>query len=265
LAAVIAVAKAATPPQNSRMTEKNEQRLLQLEDKSAEAQLLHLPNRLMKEARALLARRQFCMAAWTAGVAVAVEIELYCPMRLENLATLRINHELVRLDSRSEHWTHLRIAADDVKNGVPITWPIEPESAQLIETYLRDFRPLLQHSGTDWLFPSRDKASGPRQPSGLSNAISDAIYKFIGIHMNTHLFRAFAGAQILEENPGALQDLRLVLGHKTLNTALRYYTSHSSKAAAKNFSKLISRKRNETRMVAAAAFEPQRRKFGRCT
>jgi hypothetical protein len=254
LAEIAADTKIAKPPQRSRMTAKNEQRLLQFEDRSVEARLLHFPNRLLKEASALRARNRDHEAAWMAGLAVAVEIELYCPMRLKNLTNIRIGHDLVRLDSRSKHWTHILVPTDDGKTDVALTWPIEPESARVIEIYLRDFRPLLTHSGTAWLFPSRDRADQPRDKAGLGQAISDAIRKFIGIEMNTHFFRAFAGAQILADNPGALQDLRLILGHTTLRTSLTYYASHSAKRATQNLGRLVTRKRNESRLVAAAAF-----------
>ncbi|HYI84739.1 MAG TPA: hypothetical protein VEX11_16225 [Acetobacteraceae bacterium] len=257
LAEVLALAKKAQPRQQRRMTPKNERRLLQLEDPSLEAQLLHLPKPLLAEARALLKagpghRHE---AAWLAGVAVAVEIELHCPMRLKNLASLRIGHELVRLDGRGKGWTHLMVEAEDVKNEVsPLVCTIRPESSRVIEAYLRDFRPVLEHSGTVWLFPGRDCADRPRSRSNFGSAISDAIRRFVGIEMNTHLFRAFAGAQILMDNPGALEDLRLVLGHTTLRTALQYYASRSAKRAAENLGRLVSRRREETRLVAAAAF-----------
>lgn len=180
-------------------------------------------------------------------------------MRLKNLAALRIGHELVRLDGRGKGWTHLMVEAEDVKNEVPIVWAIRPESSEVIETYLRDFRPLLEHSGTVWLFPGRDRADRPRGGNGFNKSISDAIRKFVRVEMNTHLFRAFAGARILADNPGALEDLRLVLGHTTLRTALQYYASRSAKRAAENLGRLVDRRRAETRLVAAAAF----RKLGR--
>lgn len=254
LAEVVALTKRAQPRRRRRMTPKNERRLLQLEDPGNEAQLLHLPEPLLAEARSLLERGRRHEAAWLAGVAVAVEIELHCPMRLKNLAALRIGHELVRLDGRGKGWTHLMVEAEDVKNEVPLVWTIRPESSLVIETYLRDFRPLLKRSGTVWLFPNRDHADRPRGSHNLGGAISDAIRKVISIEMNTHLFRAFAGAQILADNPGALEDLRLVLGHTTLNTALRYYASSSAKRAAANLGRLVSRRREETRLLAAAAF-----------
>ncbi len=248
--------RAAKPPKRSRMTPKNERRLATLEDPRVFACLLHLPAVVMAEANALLEAGDKQEAAWLAGIAAAIEIELRCPMRCENLTHLRLGEQVVQF-SGSQRFSHFLVGGDEVKNETPITWPIAADTSALLDAYCRKFRPLLKHAGTSWLFPNRDYADRPRAPGGLSASISAAIHKYIGVEMNLHLFRAFAGAQILAENPGALEDLRLVLGHRGLETALNYYTTFQPKAAAQRLNALTTRKRVETRSLAAAAFARQ--------
>ncbi len=248
--------KAAKPPKRSRMTPKNERRLAALEDPRVFACLLHLPRLVVAEAHALLDAGRQPEAAWLAGIAAAIEIELRCPMRCENLVHLRLGEQVVQF-SGSQRFSHFLVGGDEVKNEVAITWPIPADTSALLEEYCRKFRPLLKHAGTSWLFPNRDHADRPRAPSGLSASVSAAIHRYIGIEMNLHLFRAFAGAQILAENPGALEDLRLVLGHRGLETALSYYATVQPKTAAQRLNALTTRKRVETRSLAAAAFARQ--------
>ena len=260
MAQITALTKVAKPPKQTQMSDRNQHRLQQIDDEDKLAMLLHLPRHLMKCATELLGApeklqpQRAYYAAWLAGVAVAIEIELRCPMRISELASLRLGHSLVRLDSRSRHWTHFRVSGEDTKNSEARNWPVHPETSALIEQYLRDFRPHLKHASTDWLFPSRDEASKPRKPGGLSVAISEAIFEHVGIEMHTHLFRAFAGAILLEDNPGALEDLRLILGNHSLDTAMRYYAYRERKRAAANLDKAVTRRRAETRLAASAAF-----------
>jgi len=140
-----------------------------------------------------------------------------------------------------------------VKNGRRIEWPLERSTSDLIATYLRDFRPLVAHPSSDWLLPSRDHADRPRDKSTLGTAITDVIHEHVGVRMNPHLFRAFAGALILEENPHAIDELRDVLGHWGFETALKHYRLVSAKGAAQRLAGLISRKRNLAPPKAAKA------------
>ncbi len=56
-----------------------------------------------------------------------------------------------------------------------------------------------------------------------------------------------AGAQILEETPHAIDDVREVLVHEGFETARRHYRAENAKGAARRFTDLISRKRKLSR------------------
>ena len=143
---------------------------------------------------------------------------------------------------------------ESTKNEVLIEWPIGRETSAFLDRYIREFRPLLQHAGGDWLFPARNGADMGRRKGGLAVAMKHEIHRAIGVAMNVHLFRTFAGALILEDNPHAVEDLRLVLGHKGLEMALMYYARFNQGAAAKRLDAIVTGKRKETRLLAQAAF-----------
>jgi integrase len=253
LQGLLADIKHARPPKQRHMTAKNAGRLRELEDPSRCAALVMLPTRLMAIARrqrdgwvdeqGLDHPAQPKRAAWLASIAVSIEILLHCPLRLSNLAGLRIGTHLQDADGRGKRWTHLVVEPHEVKNGARIEWPLERHTSDLLKLYIDEFRPLVAHPASSWLLPSRDHADRPRDKSTLGTAITDTIHEHVGVRMNPHLFRAFAGALILEDNPHAIDDLRDVLGHQGFETALKHYRAVSAKGAAQRLAGLVSRKR----------------------
>jgi integrase len=133
-------------------------------------------------------------------------------------------------------------------------WELENTAAALIDDYLRRYRPLLPHATSDWLFPSKTRDDRPRGKKGLGSAITREIHSLVGVRMTPHQFRAFAGALILERNPHAIEDLRIILGHSTTETAMIYYARWAPKEAVARFNAQLSAERRKTRLMADAAF-----------
>lgn len=261
---LLPVLRKAKPPKRKTMTDKNMRVLRQLEDPTRRAQILHLPRQMMRLAERLRAGWTDALdvehpprpgeAARIAGLAAAIEIELQCPIRLENLDRLQLGVHLQNNRSHGERCTHVVIPAEATKNRVPLEWTLQNDAAEVLEQYVRAFRPLLPHADTDWLFPSKVRGTSPRGKGGLSKAITREIHTLVGVRMTVHQFRAFAGALILEDNPHALEDLRLILGHTGIETAMIYYKAWAPKEAVARWNALIATKRRETKLVANAAF-----------
>jgi integrase len=266
---VLDLLREAKPKRQVRMTARNMKLLAEFEDERRRAAMLHLPRHLLRiaerqrsgwiDARGQEHPPRALDAARTAALAVAVEIELHCPIRIENLTNLRCGHDLVRLDGRARGYTHVRISADDVKNDVAIEWALDSDTRQVLGEFVNHYRPLLPNANSDWLFPSKTYDDRPRNKGSLGNAISLAIHRNVGVRMSTHQFRALAGALILGENPHAIEDLRLVLGHTTFDTSMRFYASWAPKGAVARLSKVITTERRRTRLIADAAFAKRNR------
>jgi integrase len=240
------------PPQTDQITEKNLKRLKQFEDPARLGALLHLPERLVEEAERLRECGRGAQAAWMAGVALAVEIELAMPLRLGNLTGLRLGQHLHGLGERSRT-VHVTLAPHEVKNSTTLTFRLGPDAVTLLRRYLAEFRPLAPNADTDFVFPSRDHRDAARQASGFGKAIGEAVRRHIGVALNCHLFRCLAGVLILRDNPDAIGDLRLLLGHKGLETTLRFYALVSREGAAERHVARITRLREKTRLQAMAA------------
>jgi integrase len=216
------------------LTPKNRERLRQLDDPANAATLLCLPERLMKEARSnrLTARR----AALQVQIAVAIEILIMAPIRIENLVKIDLDRHLVR-PGRSRDRLHIVFVENEVKNETELHFPLPPESVVLLETYLRDYRPRLAGPGNRKLFPGQGMTA--KSKCTLRQQISQTILRRTGLKVHPHLFR-HAGAKIyLDQNPGAYEVMRRVLAHKSINTTTMYYTGSETDSAVRHFDEVI--------------------------
>lgn len=85
------------------------------------------------------------MAGSPVRLATVIEILLICPMRMKNLAGLRLDRHLQRIDGRGRRISHLILAESETRNSEPLEWPVPPESARLTEAYIRELRPAWRH------------------------------------------------------------------------------------------------------------------------
>ena len=237
------------------LTKKNKQRLRALMQSLPRAMLLHLPGELMKRANA--AEGKPVKAALLAMYAVALEILLICPLRRGNVVGLRLDVHLHRPDPRKSRITHIFLPAAEVKNDEDIEWPIPPESARLIETYIRRYRPHLATGSTPFLFPG-NRQDRPRCAQGIATWLSKAISREIGIDFNVHLARHFAAWNFLRQNPGHYEAVRQILGHKNIQMTMDYYVGLDVDAAARRFDAVVLGERHASRKMATHAFRKGR-------
>lgn len=253
------LAKRAAPPKQQGLSCRTEDRLMQfLDHPDRRAALFQLPAVLMADAQEQKDAGLGARAAWTAAVATAIAIELRCPLRLRALTHLRLGEELVRTGGDGARWTEFMIGEELSKTGEKLRWPVAPQLSRVIDTYVDNFRHLGPNAGTRWLFPARDTALTPRAQGGLGHAISEAIYRYVGAEVNTHLFRSFAAMLILEDDPGALDDLRRLLGHSGLDTALRHYAFRQQRTAAARVDAVLERKATEVQETGRRMLEQWR-------
>ncbi|MDN3568771.1 hypothetical protein QWZ14_30715 [Paeniroseomonas aquatica] len=241
------------PKPQREITEDLSRLLDRLADPEVEARLLHLPRLLMH--KALRQRDGWTSkdgvdhppkpmeSSWTAALAVAIEIELHLPLRIHDLARLRLDQQLsvTQTSGRRPPEVHLRVVAN--KNDRLVETWLRGEAAELFVEYLRKFRPLGPHPATDWVFPNRDGEDHARAKNAFSAAITDSIHEHTGVRVNVHAFRAFAAALILEDNPHAIEDIRALLGHASFEVALRHYRRTNRKGAGERLSEAISKRR----------------------
>ena len=214
------------------LTDKNRALLRQFDDPANVIALLQLPQKLIGIAGRTRNPRA---AALLAQLAVAIEILTMAPIRLGNLCALDLEQNLVRPGRGKQ--LHLAIEAMDVKNRQALEYPLPSQSIELLERYLREFRPHLAAPGCTALFPGR--WGGSKGTNTLGVQISQRIRSYTGLKMHPHLFRHVTAKIYLDANPGGYEVVRRVLGHRSIDTTTAFYTGQETAAAIRHFDHTI--------------------------
>jgi integrase len=221
------------------LTESNRTRLRAFDDRGNVLALLRLPDELMRQARR---HRNLQRGAVRAQLAAAIETLLVAPVRMSNLVKLDIERNLVR-PGRGKA-LHIVIGAEEVKNREPLEYPLPPESIDLLERYIREFRPHLTSAGNTALFPGIGR--GPKNRAFFGTQISRTIRAHTGLQVHPHLFRHIAAKLFLDAHPGSYELVRRVLGHRSIDTTTNFYTGLETAAAVRHFDKTILHLRRES-------------------
>ena len=217
------------------MTEKNLAVIRQVLTANVWGEVVRLPDLLMREARDLREKAPI-KAALLAQRAVAIGILTIAPVRLGNLARIKLEENLIRpAGPLSPYW--LVFPNYDVKNRVKLEFVLKERLTKLIEEYVHDHRPvLLRGASSLWLFPGENGRH--KTLSTLGDQITDTVKDRVGIRVTAHQYRHAAAALILR----ATQDyelVRRVLGHKNLQTTIRFYVGLETAQASERFGDIV--------------------------
>jgi integrase len=160
------------------------------------------------------------------------------PLRVSNLAGLRVGEELVKVDHR---W-RVRLSKDQTKNGQPYEcwWP--PKLLPALEVYLRDVRPFFAARGPDQ--PRRDHLWLSASGRGMSrNMISYPIRtrtkSAFGVVINPHLIRHIVATEIATYQPENVADVVPILSHSSIKVSEKYYNQSGAARGAMTYAKMI--------------------------
>jgi hypothetical protein len=218
------------------LTPKNLQLIRQVLTEGVWREVVCLPNALMRQARAAKdhAPRK---AAVLAQHAAAIAIETFAPIRLRNLSRIELGQNLIKPGGLSTpYW--LVFANYDVKNRVDLSFKFDQPLTDLIDEYIHEFRPtLLRGTNANWMFPG--EAGQPKHGMQFSKQISERIQKATGLRITVHQFRHAAAAIYLKHNPGDYETVRRLLGHRDIQTTIRFYCGLETIGATEQYGKLI--------------------------
>ena len=204
-------------PGSSGMTERNRARLRQFDDPENLRRLIDMPGAIL--AGLLKSEAVSYVGAVKLQSALAVAILLVAPMRIKNLAGLRLDRHLVL--TRIGGVRHIVIPAQEVKNREALAFQVSEHLGKLLDAYLKHGRPVLAAVASSFLFPARQ--GGAKTPAQLGAQIKRTIAQETGIDLNAHAFRHLTATLFLRENPGEYETAKQFLGHKNLATTVKSY------------------------------------------
>jgi hypothetical protein len=228
------------------MTSKNLELIRRVLTGGVWSRVVNLPEQLMRQAR--LERHAPVRAAVLAQIAVAVAILTVAPVRLGNLASIRLDENLVKPGGpESNYW--LMFDKHDVKNRMALQFKLDETTTSIINEYVHDFRPaLIRGNNADWLFPG--EAGEHKEKISFSTQIVDRVQKSTGLRITVHQFRHAAGALLLKHRPGEYELVRRILGHKNVQTTMKFYLALETTQASEIFTDIVRNKLNFNRNAA---------------
>jgi integrase len=226
-------------PQPKCLTEKNRTLLCTLDDPAVRAKLYFLPERLGNWAE----RMTSVHGAVAMQIAVAIVILQSAPLRIGNLAGLRLDRHLVRPGGPRSLW-QIDIPPHEVKNNQALVFEFPRRATALVDRYIRRFRPSLAAPGNPYLFPV---GSRQKPPHWLSQQIRRVLADWVGIDMTPHQFRHFAARVLQQHSPGAFPAIAQLLGHKDVRTAMTY-ADPDTLSAGRQFDELLEADRSKARL-----------------
>jgi integrase len=119
-----------------------------LDDPDMRARFLFLPEHVANWAE----RRTPIKGAFAMQIAAAIAILQSAPLRIANLAGLRLDRHLVRPGVPRSLW-QIDIPRHEVKNDQPLVHELPRRVTTLLDRYIRRFRPALAAPGNPYLFP----------------------------------------------------------------------------------------------------------------
>jgi integrase len=222
----------------SGMTEKNKALLRKFDDPRLVASLVGLPEKLWRTARRNLALSKRCFV--DLQTALAVDILLHTPLRMENLAPLKFDEHL--------HWPQGRgkpallvIRVEETKNESPLEYELPAVLADRLYSFRNEIAPAVIGRRPDALFVSRK--GEPRALRSIGIAIERTVLRHLGVKLSCHNFRHIAAKIHLDANPGAYELVRQILGHKDLKTTTRFYAGIDTRRAGRAHANLLARLR----------------------
>jgi integrase len=220
------------PDNKTGMSDKNRDRLRQFDLEANVSALLLLPTRTVAAVE-----RAGGQDARRVELALAVDLLTVAPMRIKNLAALNLERHL-KIERRGrEVVVDIFIPPEEAKGDAPLHMPLPASSVRLLLLYLDRYRGRSGDPGP-WLFPGRD---GPRNPSAFGGAISDFIKRETGLLVNPHLFRHIATKLHLDFHPDAIETMRRVLGHSSVEVTSRAYAEFDTARAFKRYGQTLDR------------------------
>ena len=140
------------------------------------------------------------------------------PIRLKNLADLRLGHHLCL---ESDRW-YCRLDASETKEKAPFAFTLPSCLDPYLATYLGRYRPLLLGGTADdhlWISIRRTPMSG----QAIYCNTCDLTERLFGVRINPHLLRDCAASALATEDPEHILAIARILGHASLNTTNRHY------------------------------------------
>ena len=245
LARLGAIARKLKPTEMG-MRPKNRAMLQAFDDEKLVARFLWLPHQMLDEAKNMPALSRQEAVRMTVGFAVAFLSA--APVRPLNASSTRLDRNISETGTGDARRVRLHFDRTNVKKNVDLDFELAGPTLELFDFYVSRVRPLLCASTNPHLFPGAGERA--KCASYFSSQVADFLTKELGQRVTAHQFRHLIGYLFLAKNPGNYEVVRQLLGHKNIQTTVRFYVGMSMPDAAKTVDATIRARREELANIA---------------
>ena len=161
-----------------------------------------------------------------------------CPIRLENLAQMRVSQHLTREAGR---WL-VTFEPEEMKGKRALAFDFPKELSQALDTYLGTIHPML-YAGPQVeapLWPSLHKKKPHMTAHGIYTRITQITSAYFGRPVSPHMFRDSAATFIAEMTPERALMAAAVLQHRSFETTHRHYIHGQQHLAGTRYHRAIA-------------------------
>ena len=239
LAAMTRIVSKLAPPEQG-MSDKNRDRMRPFDSPEQLRALAALPQTIRRHLET--SKNATMRKTGLSTATMAIELLVVAAIRLSNLSQLHLDRHFIKVGNK----VHLFIPKEEVKNRQDLEYELLPETVALLDWYVATHR----KAEPENRFLFAGEGLDHKHINTLRLQIMEAVKAFTGLTVNPHLFRHIAGSMFLQENPGAYEIVRQVLGHRNIATTTKFYTGQEERRARQYFIGTIQKLREEP---AAAA------------
>jgi integrase len=231
-------------PKKTGMVEKNKAMLRQFDDPDNEQRLLKLPERVFEDLRDKEKNNPLMRAdALRAMHAVALDLLLVAPLRINMLVGLELGRHVVVIPGERARLTHIVVEAGEDKTPQPFEAMLRDRVNDRLHLFLERYRPRVTTAVSPYLFAN---GRGERRSTiAFGREFSAFIRKETGLILTRHIFRHLAVRFLLEDAPTDIETPRLALGHTSSATTDQAYADRRQRAALDRLGRGVEQRREQ--------------------
>lgn len=228
-----------TRPDSVGMSDQTLQRFVQFDDPAVLDRLVRLPGQLM--AAADKAPVPDISSAKLARLALYLALLLDTCARSGNIVGLDLQAHVITSGGGKAERTFVIIPAHEVKNGQEIRAELSGATGRMLRHYVDRYRGIHGPGPSPWLFPRQDGTHW--STTQACTDLNDVAARRLGVDVTPHLMRSLAGKIMLDAHPGAIAAVQQLLGHKRLDTTLRFYARFDPQKARAQYHQVLETRR----------------------
>lgn len=232
--------------------DRDQEALNNLDDSRLVDALLRLPTCTLN--RVLTSKRKTRGAAYAVQRALILSLWFCAPLRAGNMLGLRLD-SFSRITVDGADWVALSVPGREVKNREALEHFLDEETADLLDLYLRDYRPLIAPAESPWLFPGPN--GQPKSYQTLRIQMRNYLTRGIKLeNFHPHLIRKIVVKIIFDLDPNAREVARRSGGWKSDATMQKAYMQRRQRGAQARYLKMLE----ERRLQSFRPLSPRNRK-----